>query len=471
MIRRCAVLAATALCSLLAPVCTAAQEANISTSVASPGSGPSTSLINLDAVAPKPATDRSLALPTLILADDGSGPQVRRLVLELPDLDFGAVAVASRVGDQALPAVFRGASTAGSGLASPLRGVTFATTGRAAVSLALGQMGKGTAVAGPDAPALAAAALKFTPTDRVSMTPQVLVPVGVAGAPARVGTAITARVPGDLALTTDVGAAGAADRAWAPLASAGVVGQWPRAGIETSVLRGAAAPAVQTGPAVAAARDREAARAQVQPLPGLTVVALASASRPAADRDAPDTVVGSVRIAYDGLPAGQLATTRQRETTASRESETASLEWRQSGLGHMTVRYVQQRATDAVLEETDESSSRVEMELPALTPQAAGRVDVRAALSAGTSSLTGPGVNSRVSGRVGLSDKAALTGETEFGLSGSDGRVLRALRLTTDVPVVPATRLQLSYSYRVGTQYPLGQIFEARLLRRLRLGW
>jgi hypothetical protein len=48
---------------------------------------------------------------------------------------------------------------------------------------------------------------------------------------------------------------------------------------------------------------------------------------------------------------------------------------------------------------------------------------------------------------------------------------LRALRVTTEMPVVPATRLQLSYSYRAGAQFPVGQVFEARILRRLNLGW
>jgi hypothetical protein len=38
------------------------------------------------------------------------------------------------------------------------------------------------------------------------------------------------------------------------------------------------------------------------------------------------------------------------------------------------------------------------------------------------------------------------------------------------MPVVPATRLQLSYSYRA-TKTPLGQVFEVHILRRLNLGW
>jgi hypothetical protein len=36
--------------------------------------------------------------------------------------------------------------------------------------------------------------------------------------------------------------------------------------------------------------------------------------------------------------------------------------------------------------------------------------------------------------------------------------------------VVPATRLQLSSTYRAGAQFPFGQVFEARILRRLNLG-
>jgi hypothetical protein len=449
------------------PVLATAQEANMSTA-ASLGSGTATSLINFDAVKPKPATDRGLALPSLALTDDGSGPRVNRLVLELPDFGLGDVAVASRLGDQPLPAVFRAAPLAGSALASPMRGLTFTTTGAAPLSLSFGQMGT---VPATGTPALAAAAVRFTPNSRLSVTPEVLIPVGSPGAQTSVGTAIQANIVGNLALVTDVGVAGAADTAWAPMASARLVGQWPRAGIETSVLHGAAAPRTETDAAFVSSRDREAAQAQVQPLPGLTLVALASSSRPAADPDADDTTLGSLRIAYDGLPTGQLATVRQRETTASRESEITSLEWRQRGRGHMAVRYVQQRASDSALNGVDEASSRVEVDLPALGPRSAGRLDLRAAVAAGSSSLTGPGLNSRVSGRVSLIDHAALTGETELGITGGAGQVLRSLRVTTDMPVVPTTRLQLSYTYRAGPQFPLGQVFEARILRRLNLGW
>ena len=80
-------------------------------------------------------------------------------------------------------------------------------------------------------------------------------------------------------------------------------------------------------------------------------------------------------------------------------------------------------------------------------------------------------MNSRVSGRVALINDAALTGETEFGLTSRDGQVLRGLRVTTEMPVVAATRVQLSYAYRTSPEFPLGQVFEAGISRRVRLGW
>ena len=467
---RLRVIVTSALCALMLCVPVTAQEVNMSTPVAPLGDGTGTALIKLDSVKPKPATDRGLALPSVALIDDGGHVSLRTLVMELPDLDVGEIAVASRLGDQPLPAVFRAGPLAGSALASPLRGLTFTTTGTTPVSLSFGQMG-GVSAATPGSPALAAAAVSFNPNPRLSVTPQVLIPVGSRDSQRSVGTAIRANVVGNLTLVTDVGVTGASDTAWAPLASARLVSQWPRAGIETSVLRGAAAPGGETEPAFVSSRDREAAQAQLQLLPGLTVAAVTSASRPAADPGADDTKLGSLSIAYDGLPAGRLASLRQRETTASRESDITSLEWRQRGRGRMAVRFVQRRASDSAPDAVDEASSRFEVDLPALAPRCAGCLDLRAGLTAGSSSLTGPGVNSRVSGRVALINGAALTGETELGITGGGGQVLRTLRLTTDTPVKPTTRLQFSYSYRATTQAPLGQVFEAHILRRLNLGW
>jgi hypothetical protein len=463
--------AAGALYALTVPLVATAQEAVMSTSVASLGSGTASSRINFDAVTSKPAADRGLALPSLSLIDDGSGPRVTSLTLELPNLDLGGISVGSRLGDQRLPAVFRAAGLAGPALASPVRGLTLTTTGSAPLSLSFEQMAVPGAGTPPTAPAFAAAAVSFTPSSRLSVTPQVVIPSGSPDAQTSVGTAIQAQVVGNLSMVTDVRMAGTADTSWAPLASARLVGQWPRAGIETIVLRGAAAPQTAGNTAFFPSRDREAAQLQVRPLPGLTLATLTSVSRPSSDPVADDTRLGSLRIAYDGLGSGQVAAVQQHEETASRESDITSLEWRQRGPGRMTVRYVRQSASDSALAEAGKSSSRVEVDLPMLAQRAAGCLDLRAALTAGSISQTDSGVSSKVSGRVALIDNAALTGETELGLTGRDGQVLRGLRVTTEMPVVQAIRLQFSYAYRTGAEFPLGQVFEARIVRRVNLGW
>src|SRR5262245_33674485 len=116
---RMRVVAAWALCALMAPSVAAAQEAVMLTTAAPLGSGTATSRINLDTVEPKPVTNRGLALPSISLVDDGSGPRVGSLILQMPDFDLGGISVASSLGDQHLPAVFRAAALAGPGLASP----------------------------------------------------------------------------------------------------------------------------------------------------------------------------------------------------------------------------------------------------------------------------------------------------------------------------------------------------------------
>jgi hypothetical protein len=116
---RIGVIAVLASYALMPPVLATAQEANMWTTVALHGSGTVTSRMILDAVKSKPATDPGLSLPSLTLIDDGSGPRVISLVLELPVLDLEGASVASRLGDQSLPAVFRTAPLAGSALTSP----------------------------------------------------------------------------------------------------------------------------------------------------------------------------------------------------------------------------------------------------------------------------------------------------------------------------------------------------------------
>jgi hypothetical protein len=465
-------IAAAVVYALMAPGVATAQEALMSTTVAPLASGATTSRLNLDTVKPQSATIGGLALPSLSLTDDGSGPRVRSLMLQMPAFDVAGVSVASGLGDQRLPAVVRDSALAGPALGSSGRGLTLAFKSSTPLTLSFAQM-----PAGPgkplnsNSPALAAAAMSFTPGSRLSVTPKLLFPAGAPDAQRSVGTAIRANVVSNVAFTTDVGMAGTADTSWTPLGSARLVGQWPRGGIETVVFRGAAAPRTGANTAFLSSRDREAAQAQVQPLKGLTVAALTSVSRPSADPVANDTTLGSLRLVYDRFSSGQVAAVQQREATGSRETDLTSVEWRQRAAARMTVRFVRQSATDSAPAGIDRTSSRVELDFPVLAPHAPGGLDLRAALTAGSISQTDSGVSSKFSGRVALVDNAVLTGETELGLTGRDGQLLHGLRVTTEMPVVPATNLQLSYTYRTGPQFPVGQVFEARIVRRVRLGW
>lgn len=457
--------------ALIAPVAATAQEAVMSTTVTSLGAGNLTSRFRFDEVTPRPATDRGPTLPSLSWVDDGSGPLVTSLLLQLPDLDPEGLSIASRLGDHRLPAALRAGALAGPALASPVRGLTLTTNGSTPLSVSFGEMPAPATGSPSTSPAFAAATASFTPGSRLSLTPQVLIPGGSPDAQTIVGTAIHVNVADNLAVVTDVGMAGTANNPWAPLASARLIGQWSWAELETMVLRGAAAPGTAGNTALVSSQDREAAQAKVQPLPGLTLAALMSVSRPSSDPDAGDTTLGSLRVAYDGFRGGQVAAVRQQEATASREADISSLEWRQRGLRGMTVRYVHRSVSDWALSESHASSSRIEVDLPVLAARCAGCLDLHAAVAAGGISQTDAGVSSKVSGRLALVNDAALTGETELGLTSGNQQVLRALRVTTEVPVAPTTRLQFCYTYRTGPQFPYGQMFEARISRRVSLGW
>src|SRR5262249_17858251 len=154
--------------------------------------------------------------------------------LELPDMDVGEIAVASRVGDQPLPALFRTGPLAGPAMASSLRGLTFTTTGTTPLSVSVGQMetDPATGTSTQRSSALTAMSVSFTSSSRLSVTPRAVIPVGSPDAQKSVGTSIQANVIDHVAVLTDVGVAGTAETAWSPLASARLVAKWPRAGIE-----------------------------------------------------------------------------------------------------------------------------------------------------------------------------------------------------------------------------------------------
>ncbi len=464
--------AASAVFLLIFPALASSQEAKVSFRVPSTGQGTTLPLFTLDAAAP--GTNRGAMLPSLTLTSDGSRDRVQNLVFAFPELALGGHAVQSRLGDQPLPAMFRASSFAGSSLAAPVRGLSLTTAGPSPVSLSFGQTGvnRTTGASAPGAPSLMALGMTLASGPRISVAPQVIVPVGSPEAQGSVSTAIRADLLPSVAFVTDVGAARTGDVGWAPLTSARLVGRWSHAGVETSVVRGAPSTQTDTKTALVRSRDVEAAKAHVQPLPGLTVSALTSWSRPATDPDSPDSTAGSLGVTYEGLPRGQLAAVHEHQMTASwGESETTRFEWRQGGLSGVNVRYLQKREPDPTVPGAELESSRVEVDLPALASRQAGsRVDLRAALGAGPASAANPGFSSRFSGRIDLVDDVALAGETELGLAGGDGQVLRALRVTTDLAVRRKTGLQLLYTYRTGP-FSFGQAFEARMSRRINLGF
>jgi len=356
----------------------------------------------------------------------------------------------------------------------PIRGFSFSTAGTTPWTVAVGQLnsGSGGSALSSGAPSVAAVAVSLASNKRVAVAPRLLVPVGARDeGQTSIGTAVRAKVIPHISFSSDVGAADTARSGWAPLASAAVSGQWAGTEVETSVLRGAPSRGT-TGPAIVGTVDREVARGRVRPLPGLTLSAAASWSRPANSADTPDTKVGSVGVAYEHLPYGNLSATRQTELSSQQALEITRLEWRHAAAGGLTLRYTETHNA-AAAPGTDAASKLVEVDLPRLTPQrTAGRLNLRAALTANPSSTT-PGIGSRVSGRVGVYDEIALFGETELGLAGSDGaQLLRALRVTTDVPILQDTSVQLLYTYRAGTPFSFDRAFEARVSRTInRLAW
>jgi hypothetical protein len=407
-----------------------------------------------------------VTFPSLTLTKSSAGPEVSNLALTLPDMMIGSTAVASRIGDQGLPRTFVSSPLSGPFMTRQMRGLSFSTAGATPWSLSVGQLDAADASASSDGPAVMALAVSLARTERISFAPRLLVPIGSEGAGrTTVGTGMRAKLNPHLSFVSDVGAADLSQEGWAPVASAGFVGHWARTEIETSVLRGAPAHDTQ-GAGMVRSLDRELARGQVRPLSGLTISGLASWSRPASMSDVPDTTLGSVGVAFDRLPYGQLAASRQRELTAGQAVDITRLEWHHTAVGGFVVRYTERQTTDRDTLESPQASKLVEVDLPSPVPQHPGsRLNFRAGLSANPSSET-PAIRSRLSSRFAVFDDLALAAETELALQSGDGhQPLRTLRLTTDLALMRNTALQFLYTYQAGTPFSFDRAFEARVSR------
>lgn len=445
----------------------AAQEAQVSFR-ATPFNGPSaTPLFKVDVVdSPKNAT---AALPSVTVVETPLGPRMSNVALALPRMTLGGTAVASHIGDQRLPRTFSSSPWAGNVVMRPMRGLGFSTGGTTKLNVLVGQLdATSRPTQSDDTPAVVALAMGATPGKQFSVAPRALLPMD-STTQANVGTAIRGEVSPHVSFVTDVGAAGTTQTGWDPLAAAGIIGHWSGAELETNLLRGAS-PVGTSDIATVGSLDREIVRGLVRSIPGLTISTQASWSRPSSASTSADTTVGSIGVAYDRLPLGVLAARHQEEESSLQQTDTTSVEWRTKPVGGIVVRYTERDQTPHDPLQSAIVSKHVELELPGwIERDIRNRLDIRAVLTENPMPGT-PTLSSRLSGRFDVVGDVGVIGDTEVGITGT-GPSLRALRLTSKIPVLVRTALQLVYTYQARGPYTLydDQSFEARLSRSVPL--
>ena len=235
------------------------------------------------------------------------------------------------------------------------------------------------------------------------------------------------------------------------------------------MLRGAS-PVDTSNIATVGSLDREIVRGLVRSIPGMTISTQASWSRPASAPPSADTTVGSIGVAYDRLPMGVLTARHQDEDSWLQQTDTTSIEWRPKSVGGIVVRYTEREQTPRDRLQSAVVSKQVELELPGwIERDVRNRVDVRAVLTENPMPGT-PTLSSKLSGRFDVVGDVGVIGDTEVGIT-SSGPSLRALRLTSKVPVLDRTAVQLVYTYQARGPYMLYdyQSFEARLSRSVPL--
>jgi hypothetical protein len=444
-----------------------AQEAQISFR-STPFNGPSaTPLLKVDIVDLPIRT--TAALPSVTVVETALGPRMSNVALKLPPMTLGDTMIASQIGDQRLPRSFSSSPWAGNVVMRPMRGLSFSTPGTTAVSVLVGELDASSRPPqSSDMPGGAALAMGVPPIKEFSVTPRALISMN-SKTQTSVGTAIRAEVSPHVSFVTDVGAADKTQHGWDPLAAAGVIGHWSEVELETNLLRGAS-PVGTSDIATVGSLDREIVRGLVRSIPGMTISTQASWSRPASAPTSADMTVGLIGVAYDRLPIGMVTATHQDEDSSLQQSDTTSIEWRPQPVGGIVVRYIEREQTPHDRLQSAVVSKQVELELPGwIERDVRNRVDVRAVLTENPMPGT-PTVSSRLSGRFDVVSDVGVIGDTEVGIT-SSGPSLRALRLTSKVPVLDRTAVQLVYTYQARGPYMLysNQSFEARLLRSVPL--
>ena len=459
--------AAALLFVLLSSALASAQQANVSVRVAPFGVRAATPLfsVRLD----ESPWKEGLPLPALTLTNTRSGPQLTNFAFRPPALTVGGAAVASRFGDQYLPAGFLSSPLSGGAVYWPMRGASFGSVGGTPWTLAIGQLD---AVAGggnpEDAAAVAALAVAIAPHARLSAAPRILVPLGSGlGRQASLGTAVRAELMPHLSLVGDLGAAAGERNRWAPLASAGVVAHWQAVELETSVLRGAATAAAFQGSSPVGATDRELVRGKIQALSGVTVAGRLSRSRPAGGHAAGSATTASLAVAYDAPSFGLLTVAQERHAGGGRSDATLHLEWRPPVLTGLMVRYT------GAPPGAEHSGSRgvIEIDLPHLLPRRQGRRLRIGATLVGTRRRDAAPVASKIAGSFDVASNVRLGGEAELQLAGGEGHaIVRSMRLTADMGTPGDTVLQVRYGHRAGMALSWRQGGEIRISRSIDLG-
>jgi hypothetical protein len=350
-----------------------------------------------------------------------------------------------------------------------MRGLSFSTAGPTPLNLSVGELdATARSAAQAERPNVVALTMGMTPGQEFAVTPRALVPLGSNTTPASVGTAIRAEVNRHVSVVSDVGAAGDRQHGWEPLAAASVMGHWRGTELETNLLRGMSpigAPEMSS----VGSLDRESLRGLVRSIPGTTISAQASWSRPASASTSAESTVGAVAVAYDRLPIGVLTASRQDEDGVLQQIDTTSVEWRRKPVGGVVVRYIEKEQTPRDPLQSEVVSKQVVLELPGwIERDLRNRMDVRAVLS--ESPMWGtPTFSSRLSGRFDVAGDVGVTGDTEVGILGR-GPALRALRLTSSVPLLDRTAVQLVYTYQAHGVFAFADhSFEARLSRAIPL--
>ena len=450
-----------------------AQEARVSFRTVPFTTPSATPVFRLDIVeSPKRTTGVLAPVPSVTVVDTPIGPRMSNVALKLPSINIGGTAVASQLGDQALPRTFSSSPWAGNLVKRGMRGLGFSTAGATPVSLMVGQLDATSHLTQPDnAPGVVALSMGVTSSKQLSVTPRALVPVGPKTTQTSVGTAIRAEVSRNVSFVSDVGAAGTTQQGWDPLAAAGVIGHWSGAELETNLLRGMS-PVGTSDIATVGSLDREIVRGVLRSIPGMTISTQASWSRPASAPPSADTTVGSFGVAYDRLPIGVVTATRQDEDSSLQQIDTTRIEWKHKSAGGIVVRYVEREQMPRDRLQSAVVSKQVELELPRwIERDLRNRLDVRAVLTENPTPGT-PTLSSKLSGRFDVVGDFGVIGDTEVGFTGS-GPTLRALRLTSKVPLPDRTAVQLVYTYQARGPYVFdNQSFEARLSRSIPLvGW